>query len=247
MIQKIFEGINKYSSTLLVLTAIVGLYFVVQQLDEFNKQNQTLYRQSELLRKTLIQSYRPLGYIMQINPDVPDKKIIQGIEGERKDKYSFRYHQSLVNKGSGILVNIGHIYYISKEKIDFRSKFLNGDYDSSMIHFDGRHDYTRRHTLHLNDTNSVWIAFKDIEFAEEYNIYILLFYEDQDGNLYDTLNKLNLQYGPTSIVNNSVKAKIKNVYTNNVYHAYSENENKQLINAMRSLNHPMWKYFTIKE
>jgi len=247
IILKFLQVINNYAQTLLVVTTIIGLVLVLQQLTEFSKQNETLHTQSELLRKTLIQSYRPIGYIMQINKEIPTKKIIELPPTGRKDKFSFVYRQLLINEGSGVLVNIGHLYFITKEKENFRKKFLEGEYDSTVIKFDGRYDYSRRQTLLPKDTAEVVIGYDDIEFEDEYNVYVLLFYEDQEGNLYDTENILNIKFGPTSIVNDRVKANLQSLFTNNIYNDYTESEKMNLINIIKDYHHPMWKYITVKK
>jgi len=87
----------------------------------------------------------------------------------------------------------------------------------------------------------------DISFEDEYNIYILFFYEDQDGNVYDTENKINLTFNPTTIENERVRAHLRTLSTNNFYNAYSNSQALELIDLLKGYNHPLWKYFTIKE
>ena len=91
------------------------------------------------------------------------------------------------------------------------------------------------------------MRFDEISFEDEYNIYILFFYEDQDGNVYDTENKLNLTFSPTTIENERVRAHLRTLSTNNFYNAYSNSQASELIDLLKSYNHPLWKYFTIKE
>lgn len=238
---------NEYSPLLMVIVTVIGLLFVILQLKEFGKQNETLNSQSELLRKTLIQSFRPIGYINQINIGAPKLRVIDYPPSGRNDKFSFVYKQHLVNEGAGVLVNIGHLYYLTKERVNFREGFLSGDYDSTEIRFDGRIDNSRRQTLLPKDTNEVIIAYHNIEFAEKYNIYLLHFYEDQDGNLYDTEVDINFDFEPPHIKNDRLFAELKSVFTNNIYHAYTETEKSNLVNIIKKYNHPLWKYFTIKE
>jgi len=239
-ILKIIKLFNEHSTAIIAIATIVGLFLVIPQINEFNEQN-------ELLRRTLLQSYRPIGYITQINKPNTDIRVI-GLPPEgKKDKFTFTYDQSLINEGSGLLVNIGHLYFISKERVDFRKKFLNHDYDSTEIRFDGRWDYTRRTTVLPKDTGLVVVRFNDISFEDEYNIYILFFYEDQDGNVYDTENKINLTFNPTTIENERVRAHLRTLSTNNFYNAYSNSQALELLDLLKGYNHPLWKYFTIKE
>lgn len=239
-IRKIIKLFNEYSSSIIALATVIGLLLVIPQINEFNEQN-------ELLKRTLVQSYRPIGFITQINKPNTHIRVI-GLPPEgKKDKFTFTYNQSIINEGSGLLVNIGHLYYISKEKINFRKNFLNHEYDSTEIKFDGRFDYSRRTTLLPKDTGHVVLRFDDISFEDEYNIYLLFFYEDQDGNLYDTENNLNLTFEPTTIENNRIKANLKTLFTNNFYNAYSISQALELIDLLKSYNHPLWKYFSLKE
>src|SRR3990170_5382462 len=110
-ILKIIKLFNEHSTAIIAIATIVGLFLVIPQINEFNEQN-------ELLRRTLLQSYRPIGYITQINKPNTDIRVIGLLLEGKKDKFTFTYDQSLINEGSGLLVNIGHLYFISKERVD---------------------------------------------------------------------------------------------------------------------------------
>ena len=214
---------SELATIVLAITAIAGLVFVYIQIEKFSEQNENLKTQSEVLHKTLIQSYRPLGFIKFIDPELPPDQIrVTTLRLGRKDRWSFQFEPTLTNKGNGILVFIGHIYFISKTPISFRDSLLNNSLKLEDIKTDGVYGYSRRGALLPNDSVELTVRYDEIEFSNEYHLYILALYEDQDGNLYDTESIHTFKFDEPTFNGDRFLASIKsvlqvckfNVYTN---------------------------------
>ena len=232
-----FTKWSHIANIVIAITAILGLIYVYLQLDLF-------YSQTDTLNKSLIQSYRPIGFITFIDPGEKWDVGIEFLKGGKKEKLSFLYRPSMINKGNGILVNIGHMYYITKEAIEFRKKLLDKELVKEEIHFDWKYDYVRGDALLPNDTADVNIRFDNIEFEEQYYVYIIAFYEDQDGRLYDTVNKTFMKFSPTFWKEDRMRTSLTRANITNKFNAYSEIEKSILIEIIKERKHTMADYFT---
>lgn len=236
-----FPRLLKWSylaNIVVAVTAILGLIYVYFQLNLFQEQTDTL-------NKSLIQSYRPLGFIFYNDPEGKGRHVIEYLNEGKKEKLSFIFRPSMVNKGSGVLVNIGHIYYITTEAINFRQKLLNRDSVIDDIHFDWRYNYTRRDAVLPSDKIEVSVRLDEIEFESQYYLYIMAFYEDQDGQLYDTVSKTVMNFGETYWETERMRTKFESALTTNQFNKYDETEKLKLIEMFKEKKHPIVDYFTM--
>lgn len=240
------KKLSYIANIIIAITAIVGLVYVLIQLQLFIDQNKTLQTQTETLNESLLQSYRPLGHIAFIDPEDKGRVAIDVPPEGRKEKLSFIFRPILINKGNGVLINIGHIYYITKEQIEFRNNLINNKIGLEDILFDWKYGYSRREALLPNDQVTVSVRFDDIEFEDEYYLYILSFYEDQDGNLYDTENRNVMKFNPPILVEDRMMPHLKEIYMSNVYHKYNQLEKEKLFKIIEAREHPMVNYFSNK-
>jgi len=153
----------------------------------------------------------------------------------------------LSNKGNGVLVYIGHIYFISDIEYSFRDRLFGGLLDPDKVHFDWNYSRARLETL-LPDETARIIAMRvdNINLRDKYYFYSLILYEDQDGNLYDTEHMLYFETEKTVEEDNKrIMLDIKKELHHDVYNSYSEEQKNKLLSFIKRRNHPMIEYFSI--
>lgn len=177
---------------LLVIIGAVGVVLIKSELNKMDHQNKTL-------EKTLRQSFRPIASLKEEDKHSGSnfKYTFKKPNKESPNKFSFYGEKKNKNIGNGIMLYIGSIYYISDELIDFRNKLLNSKLTN--LNFDGKHPHTRGDAVFPQGTYITYINFTDLDFKNEYYIYIIYFYQDIDGNFYDTvfMNSLPVKANPT--------------------------------------------------
>jgi hypothetical protein len=85
----------------------------------------------------------------------------------------------------------------------------------------------------------------NIDLREKYYFYALIFYEDQDGNLYDTEHML--YFEPENKINHDKKivgGGIQKEIHHDVYNSYTQTEKEKLLSFIRERDHPMIQYFS---
>jgi hypothetical protein len=136
------EKIKKWNVWLKIIGTIItvlGFVIIIFQLKEFINQNESLQRQTELLKQSLIQTYRPIGVVVYYPPDKDvDKYEYLKIDGNINPKTfegtaNIVFSPFLSNKGNGVLVYIGHIYFISDIEYSFRKRLLEGLLNPSEV------------------------------------------------------------------------------------------------------------------
>jgi len=76
------------------------------------------------------------------------------------------------------------------------------------LKFDSSFAYVRRTPLLKNDEFQVFIKHADFPFLKKYFSFTMFFYEDQDGNLYDTIHLEVLSFLEPESTLDGLKAKI---------------------------------------
>ncbi len=228
-----------------LMVTLIGFIFIYFQLLEFNNQNQqlkiqtkALVEQNKTLNKSLIQSYRPIGYVgFESNQDA----IAQIVNHTKDEKVDFIYRPRLINRGNGPLIFIGFIYYASIIEINFKEDLLAGKYLTDFK-FDYNYRRTRKTALLKDQSTSVNCEINNIDLTKKYNIYILIFYSDQDGNLYDTEH---LMYFENIIEPKSDKIKNNHIapFMRNKYEMISDVERQGLIQIFKDRRHELYKFF----
>lgn len=244
---------NIWLKIISVGATILGFIFIYFQLDQFYEQNQTLNKQTELLKQTLVQTYRPIGVVTYFPPDNSiDKYEYLQIEGKTNPKTmegsgTIIFRPFLSNKGNGVLVYIGHLYFISETEYSFRDRLLKGLLNPNEVKFDWNYSRARQETLLPNETaRRIAMRVDDIDLREKYYFYALILYEDQDGNLYDTEHMLYFETEKTfDHKNKRIDLKIKKEIHHDVYNSYSEGQKDKLLLFIQKRNHPMIEYFSI--
>ncbi|OGU54851.1 MAG: hypothetical protein A2V66_04585 [Ignavibacteria bacterium RBG_13_36_8] len=227
--------VSAIATSIIALTSIVGVCFIVKELNDSQIQ-------TELLSRTLMQSYRPLGIIQSsFKPNEQGLVILQYLfNKEKKDCFAIGYEPMIKNEGKGILSLLGYIALLSKDVIDFRHSFLDGEVKE--VTFDRFGETDRRVTIPPGGTFGISVLFEDVFYETKYVMYILALYEDQDGNLYDTesMNILWLEKATVTVDGLRTKSdKTKTGVHQEKYHCFSSIEKEKLLTQLRKLKNPI--------
>lgn len=230
------DKVSAYANSFIAIATIVGLFFIWQQLNE-------TIEQTKSLNKTLMQSYRPLGYITQgVDSSGLHIITIKFLKANEKNKMSFQLDFNFSNKGSGILSLIGYISFISANKIDFREDFLNSKITNYS--YDGFYPSSREANLLQGDISILKRQITDIVYQPMYYFYMIIFYKDQEGNLYDTYLVSQLPFEKNTFENVDFPytlSKSRGIVSH--YYNYYDNEDlKRLEVAIINDNHPIKDY-----
>ena len=125
------------------------------------------------------QSFRPIGTIKHRG-----EFIVVNFLPKSDSSFNFCYRPYIHNTGNGILSYIGHICFTSKEEIDFKKMYLSGKIQDVL--FDKMFSYARSSYLNKNDSLCISICCESDSFFSPVFLNCLAFYQDQNGNLYDT-------------------------------------------------------------
>lgn len=230
-----------FASYLLVIIGAIGVFFILEELNEIKEQNKALLNQNLTLERTLRQSYRPLG-VARHSWEEKELMIVRypSSDTKEKDKITFQIVNELKNQGKGLLSSLGFVYFLSNELINFRDKFLNGEI--AGVNFDPLPTFARRTPLLPGETQITVAECENVPFERRYFLYILFLYEDQDGNLYDTEHLEVLPFLEPVSTEMGLEARLdKNevTYRNETYNSYT-NEDKQLLcKVLSSLQHEL--------
>jgi hypothetical protein len=134
---------------------------------------------NKISRENLEQMFRPIGTIRH-----PGEYIVLNYIPNPEKQFSFCYSPFVVNTGNGVLKYLGNINYGSKYEFNFRKAFLNNKLQNIIV--DKMHSYARSTSLQKNDSMFITLLFESDSFFTPVYLYSLAFYEDQNGNLYDT-------------------------------------------------------------
>lgn len=231
---------------------ILGFVIIIIQLQQFYEQNETLKKQTELLKQSLVQTYRPIGVISYFPPNKESENYeYLKIDGKinpktLKGSASIIFTPFLINKGNGVLVYIGHLYYVSDIEYSFRQRIFNGLLNPDDVQFDWNYSRSRQETLLPNEKpRRIPMRMDDIEIREKYYFYSLILYEDQEGNLYDTEHMLYFEAGKKIDDENTIVAgEIQKAIHRDVYNSYTKEEKFILLNFIKKRGHPMLQYFS---
>lgn len=223
---------NAISNWALVLVGIIGFIFVLRQLNEFKKQNTTL-------ESTFKQSYRPLG-VARTSWDDPQLIIVRypDIKSKSKDKFSFLHEFKFKNLGMGTLFLYGYVSYLSTENIDFRKELLSGTL-TKAVQCDTFFQYGRRYPILINEPYTLPVEHPNVPFERQYFSYTMFLYEDQDGNLFDTVHLEVLNFkDPISTPDglNTEFDDTKSPYMTESYKSYSLEEKQLICNSLKNVD-----------
>lgn len=225
-----WRRITGIATTALAVIGAIGLYVVVDEL-------QQLTRQNEYLERTLRQTYRPLG--VATYSDTAESLIIVGLRsGPSPGRFSMSFERRLQNLGDGLLSYIGSFWHVSVSELDFRSAFLTGQIDTVM--FDGMHNFARRRPVLPGKAIETKAHWDDLTYEKRYFVYTIFLYEDQDGGLYDTerLEVLDFEEpisGPEGL---SPQLAEETAGGRETYHYYSADERTVLGSRLSESGHP---------
>jgi len=230
------DKVSAISNAVMVIITLLGAILILVELNVMQEQN-------KYLNRTLMQSYRPIGVMKYKPKDFLKPITINRIPTKNENEISFVYERNLINRGQGLLVFVGHIYYLTYQQIDFRNIFIN---DGLNISFDTRYSYTRNEPLLPGDTIEIKTTFSNVRFKNSCFIYIISFYKDQDQNLYDTQNLTVIHFQtPVKYKSSQYIAQMDSLKPGAIsedYHLYNNEERIKLIEQFQKLNHPMWKF-----
>lgn len=225
-----WRRITGIATTALAVIGAIGLYVIVDEL-------QQLTRQNEYLERTLRQTYRPLG--VATYSEAGDPFLVVGLgSGPSPGKFSMRFERKLQNLGDGLLSYIGSFWHVSVSEMDFRAAFLAGQIDT--VNFDGMYSFLRRNPVLPGDAINTKATWENLPYEERYFVYTIFLYEDQDGALYDTekLEVLDFEEpvpGPEGL---SPQAAENTAGGRETYHYYSAKERALLASRLRERGHP---------
>ena len=177
------------------LPTFVMLLFLYSELKEVRKQNEFLQSQDSLLRVSLIQSFKPLGVIRQSFSDETLALVLrfQSPEMTAEDEIGFALNLQLKNLGKGTLVLNGFVTYLSPNRIYFRKSLYEG---RVTLGKDNIPKSERRFDIAPDEIFRFQQAYTEIPWNKSYFAYSIFFYEDRDGNHYDTqlFIQININY-----------------------------------------------------
>ena len=212
----------------LTIISLVGLVLVVGELTELRRQN-------ALLERTLKQTFRPLGVAGYFNDSIQTSIVLEQLPGPKPGKWSFSCKPRLHNRGSGVLLYLGSFSFISKKECDFRAEFRAGRIDS--VNYDGFYPYMRRTPVLPGGYYDTFIMWTNLEIEEQYFLYVIFPYEDQDGGLYDTQHLDVLRFNPMpEQTPRGPIPQLSKFYSRETYHYYSADETVQLVEQIRRAN-----------
>lgn len=238
-LSNIWKCLNRNSNTIIAIGTILGLILVFFEFKEFRKQNNTQHKQIKILNEELKylqaelrQAYRPLGiiYEKEIAPGTPFNIY-------KNEEYGYFYYEDslfLRNYGQGILSYIGAFFVCDSLETSLRNSLLNGSLDSVGV--DTYYSYMRRITilpvfLDEESKTKIKVSWAGIKPGKKYFHYLLIFYEDQDGNLYDT------EY--LAIITYDLKNERKIPHgIRATYNYYAPDVRVKLVNAIKNLKSP---------
>ncbi len=245
-VKKDYPNRDYYLKLIGTVITLLGFGAIIYQMNLFQTQNESLQEQSELLNRSLLQTYRPIGWISDTNPNSPLEEyknvIVTGytINITLKDSIVIEYKPYLVNEGNGVLVYLGHLYYISDTLYSFRERIQKGLIDKNDIRFDWHYSRARKTSILPGRHYLLNMKAIDVNYEPFYYFYALTLYEDQEGNLYDTESMLYFEYDK----NKKQGERISKLLTRNLYNAYSDEEKSKLLNIINKRNHPMAIFFS---
>jgi len=226
-----WEKATTVATWLIAATAMLGTIFVVCEYREIKNQTQHLHR-------TLRQSYKPVGsFPREKIGDLAPAQI--GCEpcGET-DRFSLLFVPQLENQGSGLLVYVGHMYCVSRSRVDFRDRLIRGE--AVAFEVDKLLPFGRRMPLAPGEHIGIKVVADSLPFHREYYVHTLVLYEDQDGNLFDTDLLAILpfeQVESDSFGHRQVRAAVDGVRMTERYHSVSEEQRATLIATLRAGGH----------
>lgn len=228
-----------------VFATLVGLFFVYFQLEGLNVQIEQSVKQTSLLSESIKESYRPLALITHKYDKNKFNISITYLESSKPDKFSFIQESKIVNQGKGILRFVGYVYYISTEPIDFRKKILEGNLEHVMV--DGVDSLARDAIILPSESAEITPVFQDVSFEKNYYLYVIVFYKDMVGNLYDSLSLMRLYFVEPTINGAKLATRLDpdKGFRTSTYHSYTEEEREILINLIQAKSPSL--YNCIKE
>jgi hypothetical protein len=231
------------TSIILALVAVAGYFVLKDELRNLNLQNR-------LLSKSLTETYRPLAILKFIDLKDPKsgKVNIEFLNDGPKDKLGFIYRPSIINISKNPLVFIGHVYSLSKEREIIRNKILGSDTNSfKTIIFDGKYPQVRRRTILPNEFEPIVTKIENIDFKKLYFLNIILYYEDLEGNLYDTECRTTLEFSEPTWSKERDRLAVKFEATGldfTSFHSYAVEDKVKLESFMGAREHSMWDYIS---
>ena len=229
---RVTQILNTIFTGVIAITAVCGTYFVIREFKQLKSQN-------EILNRSLKQSYRPVGSIRN-----PRGKIafITKTSGDNKETWDLVYSPFLSNLGHGILIYLGYVYAVAQESIDFRHKLLSGITDT--LAFDSLSGYARGAPMAPGDSLKLNLHWEQLPFSKRFFLYTLVFYKNQDGDVFDTEHLISAIVHDTSRVE-STRAPIagKEPGVRDSYHWYTEEERIALRKRFQVLRHPLAEHF----
>lgn len=221
-----WNALTAIATIAIAIGGLIGLCFVVGEFGELRRAN-------EIALSTVRQSYRPLA-VLKFTFKKPELVIVEYSDADSPDRFSFGYQEEIVNRGLGVLIYLGYISYLSKSDIDFRKSLLDGRIDSVVT--DKLPNYVRRKPLMPADTLTIFTPWENVPFSRRYFAYSLHFYEDQNGELYDT-EQLNLfPFAEPFVEKQRLRTKLEEgSISRETYHYYSSAEKLKLLKNLRKL------------
>lgn len=233
--QWITDWLQVIISFIMAIATIVGLYFIWSEFTQIKKQNELLQTQNESLKESIVQTYRPIAMAKHDWSNSQERTVDFKFINEKQ--INIKIDLKIKNIGNGLLTYIGVVNGIAFDKIDFRNFFLS---KNPIINVKGdiNHQIIQTNILRnvTSDYHDLVVIYKNIPIKEVYYCHILLFYLDQDGNLYDTehIERISLFSKQNSSNNMELKNNSdKTIVVREDYHRYSHNEKIKLKKALK--------------
>lgn len=219
-----------------VVITFLGVIFIIAELMEINTQNKLISEQNESLKNSITQTYRPLG-MARLAWGKDTVKISSKLNVKNGIRtFGFEYFLNLKNKGRGILRFLGGVVTLSLNPFEFRKSIL--ELKKFNMYADKIKIGERGSILmpNSNDVQTMRFYFADMPLKDTYYCNVILFYRDQDGNLYDTEH--------TSVLKMNAKTELStDYYFDNLitinqrfmlekFHDYSEIEEKEILKSL---------------
>ena len=240
-LDKVMKNISRLSQLGLFITAIFGIIYVTQELSLLRKQSETAEKNISLLKEEMKLSQKPVGLVRSSyyeNPWEPNPAPLlyfQDFPQENEpDQFKIHVTPRFINAGKDALVLIGSIGYRSPKIINFRADLLSEKIDLGDLKYGFIKNFLSRTTILPGDFIIGKFKFYGINYKRTYYFYYIYFYEDINGNLYDTEHIDIVTFSKKKFVKNQSTIDLEGYQKKNTYYSYSENERKKLISFFKT-------------
>jgi len=217
------------------IVAFLGIRYVVEELSLLRHQSVIAEDNISLLKKEMKLAQRPMGLVISSYYEnsfdlYPKTKMFFNYAGQENEPDQFIIYTTprFINYGKDALVYIGSIGYRSPDTINFRLRLFNNRIVKGDLKYGFIKNFLSRTTILPQRMIVENFKFYQMNYEKTYYFYYIYFYEDINGNLYDTEHVDIVSFTEKRFVNNKLDIKPEYYQEKNTYHSYSKEERRKL-------------------